>query len=92
MLPMMCIQLACMNMEVRSVMSVMAVHDANGDRRTMRATKRSPYGQFLKEDADVDDDDEKRNDGESARAARCVTERNEAAHYMPPLPSRMPMP
>ena len=31
MLPMMCIQLACMNMEVSSVIQCMAVHDAVGD-------------------------------------------------------------
>ena len=31
MLPMMCIQLACMNMEVSSVIQAMAVHDADGD-------------------------------------------------------------
>ena len=26
------------------------------------------------------------------RAARCIAQRDQAAHYIPPLPSRMPMP
>jgi hypothetical protein len=70
---------------------VMAAGDAKGDRGP-GAHKTVAAGKFQKKDVNVDQNEECGDSGESARAARCVPQRDQAAHYIPPLPSRMPIP
>ena len=48
--------------------------------------------QLFEEDPHIEHNDRDGHHGKVPRAARCITERDEARHYMPPLPSRMPMP
>ena len=80
-----------MNMEVSERDGVMAVDDADGNGGPGR-DKAVAAGEFQKEDVGIDDNDEDGDDGESARRTRRVAQWDEATHYMPPLPSRMPMP
>ena len=55
-------------------------------------TNASVLGQLLKEHEYVSDNDQKRNGGKAVWRPRRVSQRDQAAHYIPPLPSRIPMP
>ena len=91
MLPMMCIQPPCMNIEVSNVMQTMAVNNANGHDRPS-PNEGVAVSQFLKENPHIENNDEGGDDGESAQRTRGIAERDQAAHYIPPLPRRIPMP
>ena len=68
-----------------------AVHDADGNDRPSQNIWVAE-SQLLQEDVYVEEDDEDSDDGEPRLRPGGVPKGDQAAHYIPPLPRRTPMP
>ena len=71
---------------------MMAVDDADGNGGPF-ADKAVAAGEFQKKNVDIDHNDERGDDGESASGGREASPSGmRPPTYIPPLPSRIPMP